>query len=114
MNPNSNYQAPYTTVAYTNPIPLSSSSAGFLSNSAYHNATRHNTLGQPEFGGFGYEAPPQLPFRQQPIDMTPTRATIEPCADPNNLTNQLATILRESFDIEPKDRGRVYQKPYPD
>jgi hypothetical protein len=34
--------------------------------------------------------------------------------DPNNLTNQLASILRESFDIEPRDRGRFYQKPYPD
>jgi hypothetical protein len=33
---------------------------------------------------------------------------------PNNLTNQLATILRESFSIEPKGRGCVYQKPYPD
>jgi hypothetical protein len=33
--------------------------------------------------------------------------------DPNCLTNQLATILRESFGIEPKDRGRIYQKPYP-
>jgi hypothetical protein len=34
--------------------------------------------------------------------------------DPNNLTNQLAIILRESFSIEPKGRGRVYQKLYPD
>jgi hypothetical protein len=42
------------------------------------------------------------------------RATAEPGVDPNNLTNQLTTILRESFDIEPKGRGRVYQKPYPD
>jgi hypothetical protein len=33
--------------------------------------------------------------------------------DPNCLTNQLATILRESFGIEPKDRGHIYQKPYP-
>jgi hypothetical protein len=46
--------------------------------------------------------------------MTPARATDEPGADPNNLTNQLATILRESFGIEPKGRGRVYQKSYPD
>jgi hypothetical protein len=30
---------------------------------------------------------------------------VEPGADSNNLTNQLATILRESFDIEPKGRG---------
>jgi hypothetical protein len=42
------------------------------------------------------------------------RVTTEPSVDPNNLTNQLATILRESFNIEPKGRGRVYQKPYPD
>jgi hypothetical protein len=34
--------------------------------------------------------------------------------NPNNLTNQLATILRESFGIEPKGRGRIYQKSYPD
>jgi hypothetical protein len=38
---------------------------------------------------------------------------VVPCADPNNLTNQLATILRESFGIEPKSRGCDYQKPYP-
>jgi hypothetical protein len=46
--------------------------------------------------------------------MTPTRATADPGADPNNLTNQLATILRESFNIKPKGRGCVYQKSYPD
>jgi hypothetical protein len=46
--------------------------------------------------------------------MTPARATGEPGADPNNLTNQLAIILHESFGIEPKGRGRVFQKPYPD
>jgi hypothetical protein len=46
--------------------------------------------------------------------MTPTRAMAEPGADPNNLTNQLATILRESFGIEPKGQRHVYQKPYPD
>jgi hypothetical protein len=75
---------------------------------------RFNAYGQPEAGGFGYKIPPQFPFRPQPIDMTPARATVEPGADPNNLTNQLTTILREFFDIEPKGRGRVYQKPYPD
>jgi hypothetical protein len=46
--------------------------------------------------------------------MTLARDTAEPGVDPNNLTNQLTTILRESFGIEPKGRGRVYQKPYPD
>jgi hypothetical protein len=46
--------------------------------------------------------------------MTPSRATTEPCVDPNNLINQLATILRESFGIEPKGRGCIYQKPYLD
>jgi hypothetical protein len=45
--------------------------------------------------------------------MTLARATTGPGADPNNLTNQLATILHESFGIEPNGRGRVYQKPYP-
>jgi hypothetical protein len=46
--------------------------------------------------------------------MTPARATVEPDSDPNNLTNQLASILHESFDIEPRGRGRVYKKPYSD
>jgi hypothetical protein len=46
--------------------------------------------------------------------MTPAHATAEPCADPNYLTNQFSTILRESFSIEPKGRGRAYQKPYLD
>jgi hypothetical protein len=46
--------------------------------------------------------------------MTPARATTEPSVNPNKVTNQLATILSEFFGIEPKGRGRVYQKPYPD
>jgi hypothetical protein len=61
-----------------------------------------NAYGQPEAGGFGYETLPQFPFRLQPIDMMPARATVELGADPNKLSNQLATILRESFGIEPK------------
>jgi hypothetical protein len=46
--------------------------------------------------------------------MTPARAMAETGVDPNNLTNQLTTILRESFGIEPKGRERVYQKSYLD
>jgi hypothetical protein len=34
-----NNQAPYSTVAYIDPIPLPSSSLGFLPNHAYHNAS---------------------------------------------------------------------------
>jgi hypothetical protein len=75
---------------------------------------QRNTLGRPEFGSFGYETPPQFLSRQQPIDMTPTRVTSEPCADPNNLTNQLAMTLGESFSIEPKGGGHIYQKTYSD
>jgi hypothetical protein len=101
-NPNGNYQASYTTVAYTDPISLPGSSAGFLPKFAYHNTMWHNMLGQPKFSGFGYETPPQFSFSLQLIDMTPTRATVEPGADPNHLTNQLATMLIESFSIEPK------------
>jgi hypothetical protein len=37
--------------------------------------------------------------------MMPARATTQLCVDPNNLTTQLTTILRESFGIEPKGRG---------
>jgi hypothetical protein len=57
-NPNSNYQARYTTVAYTDPIPLPGSLLGFLPNHAYQNVSHFNTYGQPEAGGFGYETPP--------------------------------------------------------
>jgi hypothetical protein len=39
---------------------------------------------------------------------------VEPGVDPNNLTSQLATILRESFGIESKGRVCIYQKPYLD
>jgi hypothetical protein len=37
----------------------------------------------------------------------------ESCVDPNNLTNQLATILRV-FWYRTQGSGCVYQKPYPD
>jgi hypothetical protein len=46
--------------------------------------------------------------------MMPAQVIAEPDADLNNLTNQLAVILRESFGIEPKGQGHVYQKSYPD
>jgi hypothetical protein len=46
--------------------------------------------------------------------MTTSWAMVELDVDPNNLTNQLATILRESFGIEPKGRERIYQKLYLD
>jgi hypothetical protein len=61
-NPKGNYHALYTTVAYTDPIPLPGSSLGFLPNHAYQNAPYFNTYGQPEADGFGYETPPQFPF----------------------------------------------------
>jgi hypothetical protein len=113
-NTNGNYQASYSTIAYIDPIPLSDSLVGFLSNQAYYNVTQYNAYVQSKNDGFSYETLAKFPFRPTPIDMTPTRATVEPCVTPNSLTNQLATILRESFGIEPKGRGRVYQKPYPD
>jgi hypothetical protein len=102
LNTNDNYQAPYTSIAYIDPIPLHGSLLGFLPNHAYQNVPRFNAYGQSEAGGFGYETPPQFPFRPQSIDMTSARATAEAGANPNNLTNQLATILCESIDIEPK------------
>jgi hypothetical protein len=86
-NPNDNYQAPYTTVAYTDPIPLHGSSLGFLPNHAYQSMPRSNAYDHLEAGGFGYETPPQFLFRPQSIHMMPARATAEPGVDPNNLTN---------------------------
>jgi hypothetical protein len=86
---------------------------GFLPKHAYQNTPRFNAYGQPEADGFGYEAPPQFSFMLQSTDMKPARATAEPGTDSNNLTNQFATILHESFSTEPKGQGRTYQKPYP-
>jgi hypothetical protein len=106
-NPSSNFQVSYTTVSHTDPIPLPDSSLGFLPNHTYQNMPRFNAYGQPKAGGFVYETPLQFPFKPQLIDMTSAQATTESGADLNNLTNQLVVILRESFGIEPKDRGRV-------
>jgi hypothetical protein len=93
-NTNYNYQAPYITVAHTDPIPLSGSSAGFLPNYANNNTMWYNTYGMPKHDDFGYETSPQFPFKPQLVEMTPARATAETCVDPNNLTTQLAIILR--------------------
>jgi hypothetical protein len=42
------YQAPYSTVAYTDPIPLPGSSLHFVPNHTYQNAPRFNACGQLE------------------------------------------------------------------
>jgi hypothetical protein len=42
LNPNGNYQTPYTTIAYTDLISLSGSSLAFLPNHAYQNAPCFN------------------------------------------------------------------------
>jgi hypothetical protein len=105
---------PYTTIAYAHPIPLPGGSLGFLPNHASQILPRFTAYGQLKASGFGYETPLQFTFKPQPIDMAPDRSTVESGVDPNNLTNQLATVLRESFSIEPKGQGHVYQKPYPD
>jgi hypothetical protein len=89
-------------MAYTDSIPLPDSSLGLLPNHAYQTPPCFNVYGQPEASGFGYETPPQFPFRPLPIDTASARATTEPGVDPNNLTNQLAAILQESFDIKSK------------
>jgi hypothetical protein len=101
-------------VTYTDPIPLPGSLLGFLPNHDYQNMPQFNAYGQSKADVFGYETPPQFHFRSQPINMMPPRATAVPGVDPNNLTNQFAIISCESFDIEPRGRGRFYQKPYPD
>jgi hypothetical protein len=113
-NPSGNFQAPYTTIAYTDPIPLPDSSLVFLPNHAYQTLPHFNAYGQPKADDFGYETPPRFSFIPQPVDMTPAQVIVELSVDPNNWTNQLTTILHESFGIEPKGRGHIYQKPYPD
>jgi hypothetical protein len=101
-NHSGNFQAPYTTIAYIDLIPLPGSSLGFLLNHSYQTPPHFNAYGQPEADDFSYKTPPQFLFRPQPVDMTSPQAIAEPSADPNNLTNQLTTILLESFGIEPK------------
>jgi hypothetical protein len=44
-NTNDNYQALYSTVAYTDLILLPDNSVGFLPNHAYHNVTQYNAYG---------------------------------------------------------------------
>jgi hypothetical protein len=44
-NSSSNFQAPYTTIAYTDPIPILGSSLGFLPNHAYQTPPRFNAYG---------------------------------------------------------------------
>jgi hypothetical protein len=94
INPNGNYQAPYTIIAYTYRI--------LLPNHTYQHVPCFNTYDQPEVASFGYETPLQFHFRLQSIDMMLARATAEPGVDPNNLSNQLATILHKCFGTEPK------------
>jgi hypothetical protein len=65
-----NYQAPYTTVAYTDLISLFGSSLVFLPNHAYQHAPRVNAYNQLEADGFGSEISHHFPFRPQSIDMT--------------------------------------------
>jgi hypothetical protein len=60
---------------------------GFLLNHGYQDTPRFNTYGQSEADDFDFETLSQFPFRPQPIDMMPPPATVEPGADPNNLTN---------------------------
>jgi hypothetical protein len=104
----------YTTIPYINPIPLPGSSAGCWLNYTNNNTMWYTTYGPSDHGGYSYKTPLQFPFRPQTVEMMPAQATIEPCTDPNNLATQLATVLRETFDIEPMGRGHVYQKLYTD
>jgi hypothetical protein len=67
-NTNDNYQAPYTTVAYTDLIPLPNTSAGFWLNYANNNMMRYNTYNLLKHGDFGYETLPQFSFRSQLIE----------------------------------------------
>jgi hypothetical protein len=52
-NPCNNFQVPYTTIAYTDPIPLPDSSLVFLLNHAYQTLPRFNLYGQSEADGLG-------------------------------------------------------------
>jgi hypothetical protein len=62
-NPGSvSYISRYTTVAYTDPIPLPGSLLCFLPNHIYRNMSRFNAYGQLEAGGFGYETLSQFPL----------------------------------------------------
>jgi hypothetical protein len=56
-NPSDNFQAPYTTVAYTDHIPLPGSSLGFLPNHTYQTPSYFNAYVQPKASGFGYKTP---------------------------------------------------------
>jgi hypothetical protein len=57
-NPSGNFQAPYTTIAYTDPISLLGSSLAFLPNHAYQTPPRFNAYDQSKACGFDYETTP--------------------------------------------------------
>jgi hypothetical protein len=61
-NPSGNFQAPYTSIAYTGPIPLLGSSLGFLPNHAYQTLPCFNAYGQSEASSFGYATTTTIPF----------------------------------------------------
>jgi hypothetical protein len=81
-NPSSNFQASYTTVAYTDPIPLPGSSLDFLPNHAYQTPPCFNAYDQSKVGGLGYETLPQFPFRPHLVDMTPVEPQLSPVQIP--------------------------------
>jgi hypothetical protein len=57
------FQATYTTVDYTDPIPIPDSSLGYLPNHAYQNVSWFNAYRQLKTDAFGYETLPQFHFR---------------------------------------------------
>jgi hypothetical protein len=46
-------------------MPLPGGLLGFLPNHAYQTPPHFNAYGQPEADAFGYETPPQFPFRPE-------------------------------------------------
>lgn len=52
--------------------------------------------------------------QQQPIAQDRPMAAEPHVGTSNNLKEQLASVLKDSFGLEPKGKARAYRKPYPD
>jgi hypothetical protein len=96
------YQAPNPHVAHVNanphiPPPMHN----------IYNAPNHAYGGYPQdarYDQYNHIVPPQPPIPRPP----------NPQPRPENMDEKIRNIIREAFELKPRNRAKVYQKSYPD
>uniref|UniRef100_J3NCY2 Retrotransposon gag domain-containing protein n=1 Tax=Oryza brachyantha TaxID=4533 RepID=J3NCY2_ORYBR len=109
---------PYRTVAYSIP-PIPPQGLGITYGTLPNNnnsVLQHTRYTPPnQMPQYPYDTPSPNVFAPQPqIDVTHNRLMAEPPMEPEILKDQLFSIFRDTFGVEPKSRARAYRKPYPD